>query len=85
MSSLFYLSSSYAVNIHEAIKKLLLHCPTQHLTWYGDIYYDAWKHATLLFVEVSVGTTEHTQITCFVYVMSCHAYTQQCTCHVMCT
>ena len=59
LSSLFWLSSSYTVDIHEAIKTLMLHCPTQHLTWYGDIYFDAWKNATEPFVEVSVYTTEH--------------------------
>ena len=51
---MFYLSSSYTVDIHETIKKLLLHCPTQHLTWYGNIYFDAWKNAKSPYVEVSV-------------------------------
>ena len=60
LSSLFCLSSSYTNDIHEAVKMLMLHCPTQHLTWYGDIYFDAWKNATIPFVEVSVDATEHT-------------------------
>ena len=52
---MFYLSTSYTVDIHETIKKLLLHCPTQHLMWYGNIYFDAWKNAESPYVEVSVS------------------------------
>lgn len=52
LSSLFYLSLSYTAQIHESIKMLLLHCPSQHLTWYGNIYFDAWKNAMTPYLEV---------------------------------
>lgn len=52
LSSLFYLSLSYTAHIHESIKMLLLHCPSQHLTWYGNIYFDAWKNAVTPYLEV---------------------------------
>ncbi|XP_065883679.1 condensin-2 complex subunit G2-like [Dysidea avara] len=52
LSSLFYLSTSYTVSIHEAIKQLLPECSTQDLNWYGEIYFNAWKNAEPPYVEV---------------------------------